>query len=101
MVFDVCDDRSTCNSSPFEPRLTIQRPFRDVHVAQARKARIQISMIPGASINDDNFALLDPWLSEDAFQASHRAMMERAGCYHYGYFRQARSRMKSHTYSIS
>ena len=78
MVFDVRDDRSTCNSSAFEPRLAIRRPFRNVHVAQARKAPIEIRMIPGASIDDDNLALLDPRLGEDAFQAHHRPVMERA-----------------------
>src|SRR5688572_33408457 len=79
MVFDVRDDRSTCDASPFEPRLTIGRPLRDVHVAQARKAPIEIRMIPGAAVDDDNLALLDALLSEDAFQATHRPVVERAG----------------------
>ena len=87
MVFDVRDDRGTCDSRPLEARFTIERAFRDVHVTQARKARIQIRMIPGASIDDDNLALLDPRLGEDAIQASDRPMMERAGGNHYGYLR--------------
>src|SRR5687768_7166622 len=79
MIFDVGDDRSTCNSSPLEPCLAIRRPFRDAHVAQAWKARIEIRMIPGASIDDDNLALLDSRLGENAFEAQHRPVMERAG----------------------
>ena len=79
MVFDVRDDRRTCNSCPFEPSFAIGRAFRHVHVAQTRKARVEIRVIPGASIDDDNLALFDPRLGEDAFEAQHRPMMERAG----------------------